>query len=83
MSGGLVVKRRGAGTFVKNITLKTNPEHPYSTSNQFSGFANTEGHTHVTSMIHDFQVVPANKEVAARYKDRRRISKDRPLLSNP
>ena len=36
--------------------------------NQFSGFANTEGHTHVTSMVHDFQVVPANKEVAARLK---------------
>lgn len=45
---GLVVKRRGAGTFVKNITLKTDSEYPYSTSNQFSGFANTEGHTHVT-----------------------------------
>lgn len=28
----------------------------------------TEGHTHVTSMIHDFRVVPANKEVAARLK---------------
>jgi len=65
---GLVVKRRGAGTFVKNITLKTDSEYPYSTSNQFSGFANTEGHTHVTSMVHDFQVVPANKEVAARLK---------------
>ena len=41
---GLVVKRRGAGTFVKNITLMTDSEHPYSTSNQFSGFAHTEGH---------------------------------------
>ena len=39
---GLVVKRRGAGTFVKNITLKTDSEYPYSTSNQFSGFANKE-----------------------------------------
>ena len=28
----------------------------------------TEGHTHVISMIHDFRVVPANKEVAARLK---------------
>ena len=28
----------------------------------------TEEHTHVTSMIHDFRVAPANKEVAARLK---------------
>ena len=42
---GLVVKRRGAGTFVKNIPLMTDTDHPYSTSNQFSGFAHTEGHT--------------------------------------
>ena len=42
---GLVVKRRGAGTFVKNIPLMTDTDHPYSTTNQFSGFAHTEGHT--------------------------------------
>ena len=65
---GLVVKRRGAGTFVKNITLMTDPEHPYSTSNQFSGFAHTEGLTHVSSMVHDFEVFPASKEVASRLK---------------
>lgn len=63
---GLVVKRRGAGTFVKNIPLMTDTDHPYSTSNQFSGFAHTEGHTNVTSMVHDFQVIPATKEIASR-----------------
>lgn len=65
---GLVVKRRGAGTFVKNIPLMTDTDHPYSTSNQFSGFAHMEGHTNVTSMVHDFQVIPATKEIASHLK---------------
>ena len=42
---GLVVKRREQETFVKNITLKTDSEYPYSTSNQFSGFAHGRTHT--------------------------------------
>lgn len=65
---GLVVKRRGAGTFVKNITLIQDDRHPYSTSNQFSGFAHTEGHRDVTSIIHEFKIINPSPEVAQRLK---------------
>lgn len=65
---GLVVKRRGSGTFVKNITLIPDDSQSYSTSNQFSGFAHTEGHKNVTSVIHEFQVINPPKNVAQRLK---------------
>lgn len=65
---GLVVKRRGAGTFVKNITLPPKGKHSQSVSSQFSGFASTEGHTNVTSVIHQFQVINPPEIVAQKLK---------------
>lgn len=65
---GLVVKRRGSGTFVKNITLLSKEEQLFSTSNQFSGFSQTEGHANVESKIHEFQIINPSMEVAQRLK---------------
>ncbi len=65
---GLVVKRRGSGTFVKNITLTREEEQQFSTSNQFSGFSHTEGHNNVTSKVYTFEIINPPKEVAAKLK---------------
>ena len=65
---GLVVKRRGSGTFVKNITVMPNEEQLFSTSNQFSGFSHTEGHKNVESKIHEFQIINPSVDVAQRLK---------------
>lgn len=68
VSQGLIVKRRGAGTFVKNITLPQKNEHSQSVSSQFAGFASTEGHRNVTSVIHEFQVMNPPENVAQKLK---------------
>ncbi len=65
---GMVIKRRGSGTFVKNITLPANDEYSFSTSNQFSGFFHTEGHKDVRSEIKEFQIINPPEIVAQRLK---------------
>lgn len=59
---GLIVKRRGSGTFVKDITDKE--IHRIIDKNQFSGLtSNSMGHK-VTSKVLEFRVINANSKVA-------------------
>lgn len=59
---GLIVKRRGSGTFIKDITEKE--IHGIIDKKQFSGLtSNNLGHK-VTSKILDFKVINADKDVA-------------------
>ena len=63
---GLVVKRRGSGTFVKDID---NEEITgITTSNQFEGFSRAFGENKVRSEIVEFKVVGANKDIAQKLK---------------
>jgi len=61
---GLVVKRRGSGTFVKS--LKDEDVKELSMANQFSGFAATFKGRKVTSKILKFEIIHPTAEVAAK-----------------
>lgn len=63
---GLVVKRRGAGTFVKDIDYKDFSD--ISISDQFEGFSKTFNDKIITSKIVEFKVINAKNEVAERLK---------------
>lgn len=63
---GLIVKRRGSGSFVKDIT---NDEiQGIIQRKQFSGLTNTSLGLEVKSKILSFQIVNADKEVASIFK---------------
>ncbi|MDU2491216.1 GntR family transcriptional regulator [uncultured Clostridium sp.] len=59
---GLIVKRRGSGTFIKDITEKE--IHGIIDKKQFSGLTNNNLGHKVTSKVLDFKVINADKEVA-------------------
>ncbi len=61
---GLVVKRRGSGTFVKS--LKDEDVKELSMANQFSGFAATFKGRKVASKILKFEIIHPATEVAAK-----------------
>ena len=61
---GLVVKRRGSGTFVKS--LKDEDVKELSMANQFSGFAATFKGRKVASKILKFEIIHPAAEVAAK-----------------
>lgn len=63
---GLVVKRRGAGTFVKDIDDKE-VSH-ISTSYQFEGFSKTFSDKTIISKIVEFKVINAEGEIAEKLK---------------
>ena len=61
---GLVVKRRGSGTFVKSIEDKDVKE--LGMANQFNGFAATFKGRKVTTKVMRFDIIHPEKEVAAK-----------------
>ena len=63
---GLIVKRRGSGTFIKDITEKE--IHGIIDKKQFSGLTNNNLGHKVTSKILEFKVVPSDLEVANNLK---------------
>lgn len=63
---GSVIKRRGAGTFVKDIDSKDIAD--ISTSGQFAGFTSTFEGKKIESKIIDFKVINPTKEVANKLK---------------
>lgn len=63
---GLVVKRRGSGTFVKDVDRKELKE--ISTSEQFQGFSNTYKGQSVESKIIEFNIINPTKEIATKLK---------------
>lgn len=67
---GLVVKRRGAGTFVKDIQKSDIKE--MSESNMISGFTGAFSDKEVKSKILEFSIIPADEEVA----NKLRLEKD-------
>lgn len=61
---GLIIKRRGSGTFVKTIAGNQDDRQSFARSLQFAGFSKEhEGHE-VTSDVHEFQLLRAEKRVA-------------------
>lgn len=66
VSEGLIVKRRGSGSFIKDIT---NEEiRGIIEKKQFSGLTNTNLGLEVKSKILDFRIVNADEEVANVFK---------------
>lgn len=63
---GLIVKRRGSGSFIKDITKDEIQE--IIEKKQFSGLTNTNLGLEVTSKILDFRIVNADKDVAGVFK---------------
>lgn len=63
---GLVIKRRGAGTFVKSVDNENVNE--ISKSRQFAGFTNTSLCKKVTSKVLEFKVVNPSEEIAKKLK---------------
>ena len=66
VSEGLIVKRRGSGTFIKDITEKE--IHGIIDKRQFSGLTNNNLGHKVTSKILEFKVIPAEREIANNLK---------------
>lgn len=63
---GLIVKRRGSGTFVKDISQ--NQIDDITIKNQFTGFtASNEGHE-VDTLLLDFKIIPADETIAEHLK---------------
>lgn len=66
VSEGLIVKRRGSGTFIKDITEKE--IHGIIDKKQFSGLTNNNLGHKVSSKVLDFKVIPSDYEVANNLK---------------
>lgn len=63
---GLVIKRRGSGTFVKSLNDEDVQE--LSLAKQFEGFSETNKDKKVSSKIIRFEVVHPTKEIATKLK---------------
>ena len=63
---GLVVKRRGSGTFVKAVNDDDVQE--LSMAKQFGGFSETNKDKHVSSKIIKFEVIHPGEEIATKLK---------------
>lgn len=63
---GSVIKRRGAGTFVKDVDYTEIKD--ISTSKQFNGFTDSHKDTKVTSKVVEFKVVNPSEEIANKLK---------------
>lgn len=63
---GLVVKRRGSGSFIKDITEEEIQE--IIEKKQFSGLTNTSLGHEVTSKVLDFKIVNADEKIANTFK---------------
>lgn len=60
---GLVIKRRGAGTFVKGVS-----EHKGQLENQMNGLFSQIDKSKIKSEVVEFKVIPAGKEIAEKLK---------------
>lgn len=60
---GLINKRRGAGTFVKDIPAAEPTESTLSDVT-FTGFSKQFEGRHVSTMVHLFEIIPAKDEVS-------------------
>lgn len=58
---GLIIKRRGSGTFVKAVE---NSKEGFSKSLQFDGFSKTMENKNVSSHVHDFKLLTVPNDVA-------------------
>lgn len=65
VQSGLVVKRRGSGTFVKNLGDRYAKKLSRDTGHQFSGFAETYKGRNTSSKILRFDIVNPSAKVAA------------------
>ncbi|WP_297419905.1 GntR family transcriptional regulator [Clostridium sp.] len=63
---GLVIKRRGSGTFVK--ALDDEDVQELSLARQFEGFTQTHREKKVTSKIINFEVIHPSEEIATKLK---------------
>lgn len=63
---GLVIKRRGAGTFVK--AFDNSDVEGFSMSKQFSGFTESNKNKKVESKILKFEVIHPSEEIATKLK---------------
>ena len=66
VSEGLIIKRRGSGTFVKD--MRDDDAIEIAMKKQFMGFKATHGSKKVTSDIIKFKVIPASAEIAEKLK---------------
>lgn len=66
VSDGLVVKRRGAGTFVK--AFDNSDVEEFSMSKQFCGFTESNKDKKVKSKIINFEVIHPTEEIATKLK---------------
>lgn len=63
---GLIVKRRGSGSFIKDITEEEIQN--IIEKKQFSGLTNTSLGHEVTSKVLDFEIVKADEKIASTFK---------------
>lgn len=63
---GLVIKRRGSGTFVK--ALDDDDVQELSLAKQFGGFSQTHKDKKVTSKVVNFEVIHPSEEIATKLK---------------
>ncbi|WP_286905257.1 GntR family transcriptional regulator [Clostridium sp. UBA1652] len=63
---GLIVKRRGAGTFVKDVQIKDIQR--LLLSSQFEGLTASNYKHEVTSQVIEFAVIPANEDICEKLK---------------
>lgn len=61
---GLIIKRRGSGTFVKNITETMQNNDQFPKSFQFSGFSKDCSGFNVTSIINELSVINPPDKIA-------------------
>ena len=66
VSEGLIIKRRGSGTFVKD--MRDDEAIEIAMKKQFMGFKATHGNKKVTSDVIKFKVIPASAEIAEKLK---------------
>lgn len=61
---GFITKQRGSGTYVKAVSGGSAIQNSFAMSQQFGGFSKDKEGSVVTSDVHEFQLVPASKEIA-------------------
>ena len=65
---GLIIKRRGSGTFVKNVAEDMQNKDAFPKSSQFNGFTRDCAKFKVSSDIHNFSVINPPPEIAEQLK---------------
>lgn len=65
---GLIVKRRGSGSYVKNINEQEEVQKGFLKSSQFNGFSKDKSGKRVISKVLEFAVINPPEEVAAQLK---------------